>query len=204
MDRGRVGEAGHAVFHERDVLALDPQGREARAGEEGVEPAFTPADFAPDGGIAFGEAESAGEESRLNHPVGNGGIYSGPEAGSSAGRGAAAHGLLGIGKLPSGVGGLRGENEGAGAGEAEHGARVVAVDPDMSLICAEGHAEAPAPFEEAAGEAAIGEREKDVVLHLQGRLQVVAKKNRYDVKRGEQQCRFLTESNPSSLRFPWP
>ena len=55
-DRGRVGEAGHAVFHERDVLALDPQGREARAGEEGVEPAFTPADFAPDGGIAFGEA----------------------------------------------------------------------------------------------------------------------------------------------------
>ena len=70
-DRGRVGEAGHAVFHERDVLALDPQGREGRTGKKGVQPALTPADLAPDGGIAFGEAEPAGEEGSLNHPVGN-------------------------------------------------------------------------------------------------------------------------------------
>jgi len=158
---GRIRKARGIVLDHGDVFALDPQGRQAGAGEQAVQTALAAFGLARKCGVALRKGQTASVKGRLKHAVGRTGVYPHPKAASAGRRRGLRHGPVGqphaflrIFELAGGVAGRGCEHRRARQAQPKHAARIVAVHPQVCALVLQKHAEAFAALHKGRSNAA--------------------------------------------------
>ena len=177
--RGRIGEAGHAVFHHGHVLAFHPQRRQIRPGEAGIQAALAAFGLPAALRVSGGKGQPPGMEGNFYHAVGHAGVDAHPKATAQGGAiraflpaGQGRHGPLGqpdgllrVGQLARRIGRGRGQQRGPGQGQAQHAAGIVAVDPDVLPVQQHLHTEALVTPDETPHHTALGKGQQRCFFH---------------------------------------